>query len=224
MSIALDFILGSKYLQLFDTATVRKTVTRENGKVIDAAGEIESLVNKIIAGKQRYLNVVAGTKMPWFFVGLIHAMEGSCNFNTHLYNGDPLTARTVNYPPNKPRFAPANGSVYTFEESAIQSLKDQGFYTLQSWSLPEILYRLEIYNGAGYLLYHTSVPTPYLWSFSNHYTAGKYTADSKWSDTAVSAQPGAATILKRLSEKLPEVAATLNVANAAYAADLKKKK
>jgi lysozyme family protein len=44
------------------------------------------------------------------------------------------------------------------------------------------------------------VPTPYLWSFSNHYERGKFVADGKFSSTARSQQCGAAVMLKLLAE------------------------
>src|SRR5262249_30065710 len=40
-----------------------------------------------------------------------------------------------------------------------------------------------------------------LWSFSNHYTSGKYVADGTWSDTAKSNQCGAAVLLRRMAER-----------------------
>ena len=43
------------------------------------------------------------------------------------------------------------------------------------------------------------MPSPYLWSFSNHYARGKYVADGHFSATAVSQQCGAALLLKRLA-------------------------
>jgi hypothetical protein len=45
------------------------------------------------------------------------------------------------------------------------------------------------------------VKSPYLWSFSNQYTQGKYIADGTWSDTAVSRQCGAAVVIKRLEQR-----------------------
>jgi hypothetical protein len=60
---------------------------------------------------------------------------------------------------------------------------------------------LEGYNGWGYRNHHPAVKSPYLWSGSNHYRAGKYVADGTWSDTAVSSQCGAATLLRRLAER-----------------------
>jgi len=47
---------------------------------------------------------------------------------------------------------------------------------------------------------HPSVLTPYLWCYSNHYSSGKYVADGRWSDTAISKQAGAAVLLRRLVE------------------------
>ena len=63
-----------------------------------------------------------------------------------------------------------------------------------------MLFRLEAYNGSGYRDKHPDVKTPYLWSFSNHYTRGKYVADGTFSGTAVSRQCGAAVLLKRLTQ------------------------
>ena len=63
-----------------------------------------------------------------------------------------------------------------------------------------MLYKLEAYNGWGYRDHHPDVNSPYLWSFSNHYKSGKYVADGTFSATAVSAQCGAAVLLKRLTQ------------------------
>ena len=65
--------------------------------------------------------------------------------------------------------------------------------------MPGTLFQLEGYNGFGYRDHHPTVPSPYLWSFSNHYTRGKYVADGRFSPTAVSQQCGAAVLLKRLA-------------------------
>jgi len=64
-----------------------------------------------------------------------------------------------------------------------------------------VLYKLEAYNGWGYRGLQSPIPTPYLWSFSNHYTRGKYVADGKYSPTATSQQCGAAVLLKRLVQQ-----------------------
>jgi lysozyme family protein len=60
-----------------------------------------------------------------------------------------------------------------------------------------MLYRWEAYNGwRSRLLY--KINTPYLWSFSNHYTRGKFVADNVWDGNAVSQQCGAAVMLKMI--------------------------
>ena len=70
----------------------------------------------------------------------------------------------------------------------------------KDWSIGGTLYKLEKYNGWGYRSRHPHVLSPYLWSFSNHYSKGKYVADGRWSESAVSQQAGAAVILRRMAE------------------------
>jgi lysozyme family protein len=54
----------------------------------------------------------------------------------------------------------------------------------------------EEYNGYGYFKHN--VNSPYLWSGTNLYSKGKFTADGKYSPTTVSGQLGAAVILQAL--------------------------
>jgi lysozyme family protein len=58
-----------------------------------------------------------------------------------------------------------------------------------------MLYRWEAYNGFRSRTLH-NINTPYLWSFSNHYSKGKFVADNVWDGNAVSKQCGAAVMLK----------------------------
>jgi lysozyme family protein len=64
------------------------------------------------------------------------------------------------------------------------------------WSIRSCLFELEGYNGWGYRMYHSTVLSPYLWSYTNHYTKGKYASDGKWDANLVSQQPGAAALLR----------------------------
>lgn len=137
-----------------------------------------------------------GNGMPWPFVGIIHAMEGGFNFTTHLHNGDPLKKRTVRVPQNRP----ASGQPpFTWRDSARDALTMKGHDRVSDWSVPHMLYLWEKYNGTGYR--PRRVPSPYLWSFSSIYTAGKYVADGKFDPSAVSRQCGAAVMLKTLIER-----------------------
>jgi lysozyme family protein len=157
---------------------------------------VDQLVGRITASRPRYQKVGKALGIPWFVVGIIHSLEASGNFTRHLHNGDPLTARTTHVPAGRPK----NGKPpFTWEQSAIDALRYQGLAEWKDWSAPGTLFELEGYNGFGYRDHHPDVPSPYLWSFSNHYTRGKYVADGRFSPTAVSQQCGAAVLLKRLA-------------------------
>ena len=66
---------------------------------------------------------------------------------------------------------------FSWEQSANDALTLRGLAHLSDWSLPAVLYRLEGYNGYGYHFLRPPINSPYLWSFSNHYTCGKFVAD-----------------------------------------------
>lgn len=140
--------------------------------------------------RHRYEAVADKTGIPWWFIGVVHALEASFNFNGHLHNGDPLSARTVNVPKNRPKiWNPPND----WESSALDALTYERLTGLSDWSLAAALYRWESFNGFGYYKYN--INSPYLWSFSNHYTKGKYVRDNVFDPEAVSKQCGAAVML-----------------------------
>ena len=180
--------LQSEYQRLFDTCSIRP----------EKNTEVDSILNKIVKGRPFYEAVEKKLNIPWYFIGIIHCMEGSCNFKVHLHNGDPLTARTVQVPPGRPR----NGNPpFTWEISAEDALIMKKFDSETDWSIPAMLFRLEGYNGFGYRKPAINIPSPYLWSYSNHYSKGKFVADGKFNSAAVSKQCGAAVLLRRFFEK-----------------------
>ena len=157
--------------------------------------EIKAVAAQILTGKERYLALEKISKVPWYVIGMIHSLEASCNFTKHLYNGDPLTARTVQVPKGHPK---EGTPPFTFEQSAIGALKLQGLIAEKDWSIGNILHILEGFNGYGYTKYHPEINTPYLWSYSQFYKKGKYGSDGKFDANLVSKQPGVACILKYL--------------------------
>ena len=159
---------------------------------------IDALVDGLLAHKERYESVGETLGIPWYFIAAIHNMESGQDFTKHLHNGDPLTDRTRHVPAGRP---PSGSPPFTWEESAEDALKMRRLGRVAEWTLPRLLYELEGYNGWGYRLYHPHVLSPYLWSWSNHYTSGKYIADGRWSDTAKSRQCGAAVLLHRMEER-----------------------
>ena len=171
----------------------------------DKKPQIDWHVNQIMKNRARYKRVENITNIPWWFVGLIHAMEASYRFDKHLHNGDSLRAKTRRVPAGR---IPGLSPPYSWEVSAEDALRMKGFHKYTTWKLPEVAFRLELFNGWGYYLYR-GIESPYLWSYTNHYSSGKYVADGKYSRSAVSKQAGALAILKRLSELSPPIKATL---------------
>jgi lysozyme family protein len=186
--VMLTATLRAEYESLFTSCVIQAT----------RMAQVEKLVDRLVANRARYEAVGEPLAIPWHFIAAVHNMESSQRFNCHLHNGDPLSARTVQVPAGRPR---TGTPPFTWEESAADALTLKGLGAGTDWTLAGTLYELERYNGFGYRLFHPHVRSPYLWSFSNHYTSGKYVADGTWSDEAVSGQCGAAVLLRRMAER-----------------------
>jgi len=171
--------------------------------------ELDAAVRKIQSGKARYESVAAelGNGIPWWFIGITHFMEIGhkypLQFNYHLHCGDPLTGRTVHVPKGRPLFNPSHlqeqpskENPYSWEESAVDALTYMGYDKQTVWGISQCLFLFEKFNGMGYN--KRGLLSPYVWSYTNHYTKGKYAADGKYDPNLVSKQPGTAAILKRL--------------------------
>jgi len=184
----LNFVdLAAEYKELWDTASIRP----------EKAADVEAAAQKLRSLKSVYDVVSAGTTVPWYFCGLVHSLEASFNMNAHLHNGDPLSAVTVHVPKGHPK----NGSPpFTWAASAIDALILKGLQNIgkDGWSIQRISFELERYNGFGYRKNHPTVKSPYLWSYTNHYTKGKYVGDHQFDPNKVSGQVGAMAILKQL--------------------------
>lgn len=180
--------LRAEYQRLFDSCQIRP----------ERVAEVEAATQKILVGKARYVAVGKPLGVPWFVIGVLHSLEAGSNFARHLHNGDPLSARTVQVPKGRPL---TGQPPFKWEDSAVDALTLDKSVGWTDWSVPGILFKWESYNGWGYRAFHPEVLSPYLWSFTSHYTRGKYVADGTFSATAVSKQTGAAALLRRLAEK-----------------------
>ncbi len=178
--------LQPEYLRQYRTLSVRTAFAQ-------TANWHLTMIRK---SRSRYESVGRIVDVPWHFIAVIHALESSFNFRAHLHNGDfPLTTRTRQVPAGRPSaWLPPSD----WESSAKDALRLLGFTGLKDWSLERTIHRLEAYNGMGYRT--LGVPSPYLWSFSNHYDRGKYVADGRFSPRARSQQCGAVVMLKLLEE------------------------
>ena len=186
--VTLTPALRADYEQLFQSCVIRPT----------RLAEVDATADRLVANRARYETVTASTGVPWPVVAVVHNMEASLTFTSHLHNGDPLTARTVQVPKGCPR---TGRPPFTWEVSAGDALKMKGLDGDTEWTVAGTLFVLEGYNGWGYRRFHPHVLSPYLWAASGHYTNGKYVADGTFSETAVSKQVGAAVLMRRLAER-----------------------
>lgn len=162
----------------------------------DKKGDIAYYMKKLDHNRLRYEAVGVQLGIPWYFIGIVHGLEGSFDFTTHLHNGDPLKARTVHIPTGRPE---TGEPPFSWEDSAQDALRLKGFDKETDWSISAMLYRFERYNGMGYRQFQ--LPSPYLWSFSNLYEKGKYASDGHFDAELVSKQCGAAVMLKMLQSE-----------------------
>jgi lysozyme family protein len=173
--------LKQEYQDSFDRCVMRP----------EFAGTVAFCLKRLKQGQPSYELVQATNGVPWQFVGIIHCMECGFNFSGHLHNGDPLTARTVQVPKGCPK---TGSAPFTWLQSALDALGMRKLNQVTDWSVPHMLYQLEGYNGFGYR--KRGLVSPYLWSFSNLYTKGKFVKDGIFDPEAVSKQCGAGLILK----------------------------
>ena len=177
--------ISAEYVNLWDSMAIRP----------ERNADVAALAAKIVAGRDRYASVAGNFQnLPWYVIGILHAMECNCSFKAHLHNGDPLTARTIHVPKNRP---PVWDPSWNWEVSAEDAIKVDGLDAPQNWVLPRILYQFERYNGMGPRR-RFGKATAYLWSFCNHYVRGKYVGDGQWDPEAGSKQVGAAVLLRQL--------------------------
>jgi lysozyme family protein len=182
--------LVDEYEKLFALAAIRP----------EHQSEIDALVTRIFDPHNlaQYQQVEATIRVPAHVVGIIHSLEADLNFLTHLHNGDPLTARTIHVPAGRPR---DGDPPFQWFESAIDALTIDDLDKWSNWTISGIAFVLERFNGFGYRRNHPQVKSPYLWSFTTIYTAGRYIADGVFSDTSVSRQCGGMALLKRMIEQ-----------------------
>lgn len=179
--------IADEYVEMFESARITP----------DKAGKVRWYTDKLLSGREAYEEISEETKVPWYFVGLVHGMECGFSMQKHLHNGDSLKARTWQVPKGRPK---EGAPPFAFVDSAVDALSYDKLTGRDDWDLARILYRLELYNGWGYRK-SRGMATPYLWSFSNHHQRGKYVQDGKFDPNATSAQCGAAVMLRDLVER-----------------------
>lgn len=186
MAQSLTSALANEYQGLFDTCIIKS----------EKAVEIDQQIDIMVDNKARYESVANKVNVPWYFISIIHFMEGSLSFKTHLHNGDPLTKKTVKVPKGRPL---TGEPPFEWEVSAEDALMFDHLAPLTNVTVPGLLFAFESFNGFGSRFH--GINSPYLWSFSNHYTKGKFVEDHVFDPEAVSLQIGAAVLLRRIMER-----------------------
>jgi lysozyme family protein/peptidoglycan hydrolase-like protein with peptidoglycan-binding domain len=157
----------------------------------ERASQVDRIARGLMGNKARYEQVSRTTGVPWSVIAVLHQRESDADFRTYLGNGEPLNRKT--------RLVPAGrGPFSTWEEGAIDALQYDGLEKVRDWTPERACYEVEKFNGFGYRNKH--INSPYLWSFSNAYSSGKYVADGRFSASAVDEQCGAMPVLKRIME------------------------
>jgi lysozyme family protein len=158
--------------------------------------QIAAATNRVAAGRDRYEAFVQKhfPNIPWYFVGVTHSMECSCNFRGVLHNGELIvgTGRKTTLVPS------GRGPFSTWEDAGTDAFKIEGFDKITDWSIGNILRMGEKFNGVGYQ--KRGENTPYLWAMTSiNDGTGKYVADNKYDENAnANTQVGEAAIIKEL--------------------------
>ncbi|MBR0846622.1 hypothetical protein JQ543_02615 [Bradyrhizobium diazoefficiens] len=157
-----------------------------------------NVARSLVAAKPRYRAVEAKTGVPWVVIAVIHERESSQNWGRSLAQGDPWNQVSVHVPAGR-------GPFESWEAAAIDALvKCPPFLARhRDWSIGGALTALETYNGIGYAA--RGVPSPYLWSGTNQYRAGKYVRDGVYDPAKVDSQLGCAALIIALMELDPAI-------------------
>lgn len=157
---------------------------------------VAAAVKQILAGEERYKFVSNMTGIPWYFIGAIHNLEASCNFQCVLHNGERIIGTG-----RKTTLVPAGrGPFSSWESAAIDALGFDGLTAIKTWPLEICLREAEEYNGLCYLKHHPDENSPYVWACTSmNDGTGKYVADGSFDPSApTSGQAGVAAIFKYL--------------------------
>jgi lysozyme family protein len=155
---------------------------------ITRPADFEAVARRQCSHKDVYLDIARDTGVPWWFVAIVHIREANGNFTKQLGQGDPLSIRSIHVPKGR-------GPFKNFREGAYDALVRCAPYAARNtdWSIGGTLALFEDYNGEGY--FHRGLPSPYVWSGTSVYHAGKYVRDGVFDPYAVDEQPGCAGIL-----------------------------
>lgn len=184
---------------MVDTAPLRAANVARWGKAKLTRGpEFVPVAKRLVAAKARYQAVEARTGVPWVFIAVTHERESSQNWAKSLAQGDPWNRVSTHVPAGRGPFS-------SWEDAAYDALVNCGPYAARNkdWSIGGLLTKLEEYNGLGY--YRRGIPSPYIWSGTDQYRAGKYVADGVFDPNTVDRQLGCAGLILAMMQLDPSI-------------------
>lgn len=157
----------------------------------DKGPAFEAAANRIKANRKIYEEIEKLTGVPWWFIGVVHLRESNLNMATNIANGQRYDRVTTIVPKGRGPFS-------SFKEAAVDALTNCAPYAARNkdWSVGSALALLEKYNGLGYSA--RSIPSPYIWAWTNQYVKGKFVADHVFDPNVVDSQLGCAGVIKFL--------------------------
>lgn len=161
-------------------------------------GVLDSVAHRLVAAKSRYENVRTESGVPWPVVAVIHQRESSQSWLGSLAQGDPWNAVSIHVPRGRGPFPSWEAAA----EDALVVCPPHAAHW-HDWSIGGALTLLEQYNGLGYAA--MGRPSPYVWSATDQYRSGKYTADGHYDPNAVDHQTGCAALLVRMTLLDPSI-------------------
>ncbi|MGY4507984.1 hypothetical protein [Bradyrhizobium sp. USDA 3650] len=176
--------IQSEAEQLFDQAIIDP----------QRMSDVDKMVGRIQANKERYQAIETKTSVPWYVVALLHG-DVNFDFSRHL-NGDPLSARTVNVPKGHPS---QGDPPFPWEDSTIDLLTLVGWQGIDWSGVGTVLFRLETYNGLGYRNHNAR--SPYIWGCTNLYVSGKFGRDATYDPNLKDTRCGVGAALKVLTQR-----------------------
>lgn len=173
------------YKRLWDTMIIRP----------DRAPIVEQALANIIPRKHRYLDSVAGTRVPWVFIAALHYRECDNDFSRQILNGQPYESVTTLVPKGR-------GPWDSWEDSTRSAIDERGYDEWNDWQPEWMLRRLERHNGWGYAL--RNLNSPYVWAGTNHQQPGMFDEDERgsWFNfKKIDQRIGGAVVVKAIIEQ-----------------------
>lgn len=183
-------------------ATATKLLAPENKSryqgVTDRLSEFTKLGKGIVA-------------TPWWFIAIVSEREygGPPNWGKQLGQGDPLDQKSKHEPTGMGPYLIHPGDSTPGHDAwtrcCVDVLINSAPFAAKwsDWSAGGVMTLFEEYNGLGYAM--RGIPSPYVWSGTDQYNAGKFVADHVFDPRRVDVQEGCAPILAVMMSLDPSI-------------------